>query len=133
MPRTEKTDEPRRYRGPGRRPKPPTELRQNWILRLSPIERSELYARATLAGLTPAVYARLVLLGRPLPPMVPPVNRTAWRELARLANNLNQWVHAINAQMAPAGERPNLDPLRFEVQQLRRALLGDAASPATQR
>ena len=54
---------------------------------------------------------------------VPPVNRAAWADLARLAGNLNQYQRAVNEGQAlpPAVD---LGELRQAVDGLRRDLLG---------
>ena len=65
-------------------------------LHLTAGERERLEARAASMGMHSSRLARLCALGDPLPPPVPVPNLTLWRELGRLAGNLNQWVHAVH-------------------------------------
>jgi hypothetical protein len=86
-------------------------------IRLTPAERAKIDADAERAGLTPASYARQVLLGAPAPRQVrrPPVER---RELARLlgalghvGGNLNQLAHRFNSGL-PTDRQEVLDAIR---------------------
>lgn len=61
------------------------------------------------------------------PPVVPEINRQAWANLARLAGNINQISHAINAGniiQANAGVIELLVQIRGEIATLRRDLIG---------
>ena len=53
-------------------------------------------AAAEQAGLPTRTYSRRVLLRRHIR-SIPEINREAWTELSRLAGNLNQIAHFLNA------------------------------------
>lgn len=59
------------------------------------------------------------------PRSVPPINREAWAELARVAGNLNQHQRTINEGRAAPGP-VDLAEIRAVVDALRRELLGVA-------
>jgi hypothetical protein len=112
----------------GRPPKDPGSLKEyRIVVAVSPSELAELVARAELAGLPLIVYVRLAATGRPLPKPVPLTNRQAWTELSRLASNLAQLGHAINAGI-PVGLSPALLREAYALtRSLRLALLGKNA------
>lgn len=60
---------------------------------VTPAELEELKQRAQ--GIRLAVFLRDAALDRPLV-IVPEANRIAWRELSRLAGNVNQITHALH-------------------------------------
>jgi hypothetical protein len=85
-------------------------------VRLSPAELAQLdhqRGQQTRGAYLRAAWQRLV------PPQVPPINREAWRELARAAANLNQLAYACHI-----GEELDLATLRSALSEFRRALLG---------
>lgn len=122
----------------GRPPKPEAERRgQTMGVRLSPVDRATIQARAARAQLTPAEYVRRQALGAPPPVVVPEVNRAAWVELGKLAGNLNQLMRRLHlghvATVQPA-DVAMVARVETQVQALRRALLGQpepATTPAT--
>lgn len=63
-----------------------------------------------------------------LPCSIPPVNREAWIELARLAANLNQFQASINAGRASGYPSNFLEEVVAQVKALRRDLLGTGGS-----
>lgn len=94
-------------------------------VRVSAEEYAALRAKAEQMGMTPAQWLREAALSRRLPsPPVPAINRDQYRELARLAGNINQLAHAANSgqPVTVAGEM--LERLAGEVGRLRLALLG---------
>ena len=59
-----------------------------------------------------------------LPPTIPQINREAWANLARVAANLNQYQHAINAGTVHGHPPETIQDLVELVQKLRAELLG---------
>lgn len=78
------------------------ELRQVMAIRLTPIERARVEAKAAKAGLPPATFVRQVALGVVVSPpaKIPEVNRETYLELAKMGGNLNQIAHHLNAGVA---------------------------------
>jgi len=74
-------------------------------------------------GRSRAHYLRDVGLGQ-LPAQVPPINREAWRDLARTSGLLSQYVAAINVGNARGMPPEIVSELREQVELLRRELLG---------
>jgi hypothetical protein len=121
---------PLRRRG-GRPKGDPAAVRRTSIgVRVSAAEYDALRAKAEQMGLTPAQWLREAALARRLPsPPVPPINRQAYAELARLAANLNQLAHAAHTGRPVSVDSALLRSLRDEVQRLRLALLGLTEDP----
>lgn len=93
-------------------------------------ELEEIDRRATQLSLSRSTYLQRAALARPLPRPVPPINREQWVELARLAANLNQIAHAINAGTAPpVFEAASLRRLEELLIAVRAALLGGGSDP----
>lgn len=117
-------------RRPGRPAKPRAERRTEKItVMVSPSERQALEGQAGAAGLETGVYLRAVGLRHRVAGVVPAINLTAWRELARAAANLNQIAAHLNGGgRFDARGTPRLtealDALREEVTALRLGLLG---------
>jgi hypothetical protein len=92
---------------------------------LSPIELADLKERASALGVTPGEYMRRAITIAPMPkPQVPPVNIEAWRDLARLSANANQYQHAINTGTSTSWNRALIPELLNAIRHLRLALLG---------
>jgi len=109
----------------GRPPKDPAHaLSEKINVRFTAPEFAAIHAAAALHGLGLAAFLRRAALGYRLPPAVPAINRAAYAALARLAGNLNQWMHAINAGIAPSVPQPSLEELRRLLRLLRADLLG---------
>ena len=95
---------------------------------LSPIELADLKARAAAVGITPGEYMRRAITESPMPkPPVPQANLVAWRELARLAANTNQYQHAVNNGSAHAWQPELIPDLLDAIREVRMALLGVAS------
>ena len=95
---------------------------------LSPLELADLKARASALGITPGEYMRHAITESPMPkPPVPQVNLAAWRELARLAANTNQYQHAVNNGSAHAWQPELIPDLLNAIREVRMALLGVAS------
>ncbi len=95
---------------------------------LSPLELAGLKERAAALGITSGEYLRRAATQSPMPePPVPPVNREAWRELARLAANANQYQHAVNNGSAHAWQPELIPDLLNAIREVRIALLGVAS------
>ncbi|KAA8976707.1 mobilization protein [Halospina sp. K52047b] len=107
-------------RGPD--PLPAEDVRQVRVsVYLTDAEAAELDERRGSVGR--GAWLRRAGLGQQPRGAVPPVNRQAWAELARLAGNLNQHQRAVNEGQAPP---PGVDlaELRGAVDRLRNELLG---------
>ena len=92
---------------------------------LSPLELADLKARASTLGITPGEYMRRAITIAPMPkPQVPVVNIEAWRDLARLSANANQYQHAINTGTTTSWDRALIPELLNAIHHLRLALLG---------
>lgn len=91
-------------------------------------ELQKIEARANAAGVEVSELIRHLVLNQQIN-SVPQVNRQAYAELARLAGNLNQLAHHLNAgSVAGAADLAGpLDATLNAVQQLRAELLGAAA------
>ncbi len=97
---------------------------------LSPLELAGLKERAAALGITSGEYLRRAATQSPMPePPVPPVNREAWRELARLAANANQYQHAIHEGLAHAWPPGLIPDLLEAIRKVRLGLLGVAPDP----
>jgi Mobilization protein NikA len=113
---------------PGRPRVDPALRRERRVtVQVTAAELEEIEWRAAQLSLSRSTYMQRAALARPLPRPVPAINRAQWVELARLAANLNQIAHAINAGTAPpvfeAGAVRRLEELLIAV---RAALLGGA-------
>lgn len=104
------------------------ELRQRFDLYLDAREVEQLRGYAAAARLPMSTYLRRVALRQRIkaPPLAANVAR--WRELAPLANNLNQLARACNAGLAPEGIYPAVAALAEQIRLLRLELLGAAAN-----
>lgn len=98
-------------------------LRQRIELYLNGDELHRIDIKASAAGLSRSAFLRKVALGQRVE-AVPTANAERWQSLARLAGNLNQIAHAINAGRADGVDPRMIDALQQEVRALRRALLG---------
>lgn len=104
-----------------------SELRQRFDLYLDEGEIERLRGYAAVARLPMSTYLRRVALRQRIE--VPPsaANVARWRELAPLANNLNQLVRACHSGQAPEGIYPAVVALAEQVRLLRLELLGATA------
>ena len=113
--------------------KPSLELRQRFDLYLDVGEVEQVRANAKIARLPMSTYVRRVALRQriDLPPTENSVQR--WRELAPLANNLNQIARACNAGLAPDCIEPVVSALAEQVRLLRLEVLSVAPRSVTTR
>ena len=100
------------------------ELRQRFDLYLNQAEVEQVRAVAEAARLPMSTYLRRVALRQRVATPPPAGNVQRWRELAPLANNLNQIARACNAGHATAEIYPALVALSEQVRLLRLDLLG---------
>ena len=100
------------------------ELRQRFDLYLDEHEVDQIRVSAQAARLPMSTFLRRVALRQKI--TVPPSagNLDRWRELAPLANNLNQIARACNAGLVPEGIDPVVTKLAEQVRLLRMELLG---------
>ena len=100
------------------------ELRQRFDLYLDEHEVDQIRVSAQAARLPMSTFLRRVALRQQI--TVPPSagNLDRWRELAPLANNLNQIARACNAGLVPEGIDPIVTKLAEQVRLLRLELLG---------
>lgn len=93
------------------------ELRTHCVsVRLSRAELAALdYQRGTRQR---GSYLRDCWANRPLPVVIPELNRDAWSALSRSAANLNQIAHSVNL-----GNEIEIDRIRSELEQFRTSLL----------
>ena len=103
-----------------------SELRQRFDLYLDEWEIEQLRGYAAAARLPMSTYLRRVALRKRIEAPPPAANVARWRELAPLANNLNQLARACNAGLAPEGIYPAVAALAEQVRLLRLELLGAA-------
>lgn len=106
--------------------KPRSELRQRFNLYLDEGEIERLRGYATAARLPMSTYLRRVALRQRIEAPPSEANVARWRELAPLANNLNQLVRACHSGQAPEGIYPAVAALAEQVRLLRLELLGSA-------
>lgn len=102
-------------------------LRQRFDLYLDEGEVEQLRGYAAAARLPMSTYLRRVALRQRIEAPPPAANVARWRELAPLANNLNQLVRAFHSGQAPEGIYPTVAALAEQVRLLRLELLGAAA------
>jgi hypothetical protein len=109
--------------------KPSRELRRRFDLYLDEVEVDQIRVNAQAARLPMSTFVRRVALRHPIemPPSVEAVAR--WRELAPLANNLNQIARACNSGQLPEGIYPVVSQLAEQVRLLRLELLQGKAHP----
>lgn len=94
-------------------------------VRVNAAEQEELLRKANDMGMSPAQWLRTAALSRQLPPQpIPKANLAAYRELTRLASNINQIAHAANEGRAVVSSTLLLG-VRKEIIRLQRALLGE--------
>ena len=105
-----------------------SELRQRFDLYLDEGEAVRLRDHAAAARLPMSTYLRRVALRQRIEAPPAAANLARWRELAPLANNLNQLARACNAGLAPEGIYPAVAALAEQVRLLRLELLGAAAN-----
>lgn len=103
-----------------------SELRQRFDLYLDEGEVERLRGYADIARLPMSTYLRRVALRQRIEAPPSAANVARWRELAPLANNLNQLARACNAGLAPEGIYPVVAALAEQVRLLRLELLGAA-------
>ena len=104
---------------------PKEQLRAKVDTYLREDEKDVIARKARAAGLPVSTYVRRAALGHKLQ-TVPTPNVEKWRELARLAGNLNQIAHAING-----GHASGVDPLLlYEIGEQVRLLRVDLAGGA---
>lgn len=101
-----------------------SELRQRFDLYLDEGEAVRLRDYAAAARLPMSTYLRRVALRQRIEAPPSAANVARWRELAPLANNLNQLARACNAGLAPEGIYPAVVALAEQVRLLRLELLG---------
>lgn len=112
---------------PGRPKAEPGMLKEMIIsIRLSRKEHEAILEKAKRMNIPPCQWLRTAALNRQLPPQpVPEANLAAYRELTRLAVNINQLARAANEGRAVVSPSLLLG-VREEIIKLQRALLGEA-------
>lgn len=110
------------------RPKlPPAERRAAASLnvRFNETEWKKVEAKARAARLTPTQWARYAAMERnpPAPVVIPELNKSAWRELARLAATLNGAMWRFRPGAAES-LRALFETVRRELAGVRRQLIG---------
>lgn len=93
-------------------------------VRFTETEAALVSKKAKAAGLRPSAFIRQAALGRRISPPAPEINREAWASLGKLAGNLNQILHHLNAGFDTSMNADLLKTIRAEVQALRQSLLG---------
>jgi hypothetical protein len=88
-------------------------------VRLTPEERELLHKKASDHRISLSEFIRRMALSRRLPPKpAPEVNQNTYQELARIGNNLNQFLRALHE-----GKIPFVNPASLpELVELRRTL-----------
>ena len=104
-----------------------SELRQRFDLYLDEGEAMRLRDYAAATRLPMSTYLRRVALRQRIEAPPSSTNVARWRELAPLANNLNQLVRACHSGQAPEGIYPAVVALAEQVRLLRLELLGASA------
>lgn len=104
-----------------------SELRQRFDLYLDEGEAMRLRDYAAATRLPMSTYLRRVALRQRIETPPSAANVARWRELAPLANNLNQLVRACHSGQAPEGIYPAVVALAEQVRLLRLELLGATA------
>lgn len=113
---------PRRKRGP--KPLALDALRVHTVsVRLNSAELADLDQARKPVQMQRGEYLRAASRGV-LPPTIPAINREAWANLARVAANLNQYQHQINAGLAHGHDPELIQELANQVKNLRANLLG---------
>ena len=108
-----------------RPPKKPQDCHSKKItVRFRPEELERLQDRADARGVTLSAYLRDAALRRPLPPIVPTVNREAAKQLAKIGINLNQLARRANIGHVPEREFETLHELLSTLRELRFLLKG---------
>lgn len=112
---------------PGRPKSEPGMLKEMIVsIRMSRTEHETIIKKAKRMNMTPCQWLRTAALNRQLPPQpVPEANLAAYRELTRLAVNINQLTRAANEGRAVVSASLLLG-VHKEIIQLQRALLGEA-------
>lgn len=104
---------------------PKERLRRKLDFYLAPDEQAAVAQKAKLAGLPVSAFVRHAALGLTVQ-TIPSANVAHWRELARLAGNLNQIAHAINCGLATGVDSACIEQLAEQVRLLRLDLAGGA-------
>lgn len=100
-------------------------LRHQVVVYLSESELTQIRAQAESARLPVSTFMRRVAMRQKISVPPPPANLDlVRRELAPLANNLNQIARACNAGLVTAGIYPTLTSLAEQVRLLRLELSG---------
>lgn len=102
------------------------ELRTRVDVYLTEAERADIARRAIEARLPLSMFIRKAALGHRIA-TVPAGNAEKWASLSRLASNLNQLAHHLNAGRAAGFDAGLIEELLDEVRSLRLELLGRAA------
>jgi hypothetical protein len=122
LPTAELPKLPCRKRGP--KPLALADKREHCVsVRLNSVELADLDSSRALVKMQRGEYLRHASMGK-LPPTIPPINREAWANLARVAANLNQYQHQINAGSVTGHPPKVIQKLAELVQVLRAELLG---------
>lgn len=118
--------DPKKKRRYGPEPLPAGEARGHCVsVRLNSAELALLDAKRAGAMMQRGEFLRAAALHKiPKSRVVPELNRTAWAELARLAGNLNQAQHHINAGLADSHSRESICKLQETLDAVRELLLG---------
>lgn len=101
------------------------ELRTRVDIYLTAAERDDIAKRASSSRLAVSAFIRKAAMGQRVA-TVPTGNAKRWESLARLASNLNQVAHHLNAGHAQGCDPHLIEHLLDEVQGLRLELMGAA-------
>lgn len=103
---------------------PKEKLRAKLEVYVSAPERGQIEEKAAAARLPLSAFVRNAALGIAMP-AVPTGNIERWRELARVAGNLNQCIHLLNSGRATGVDIDTINTLAEQVRLLRLELVGD--------
>lgn len=104
---------------------PKEKLRAKLDIYVSAPERGQIEEKAAAARLPLSAFVRNAALGIAMP-VVPTGSIERWRDLARVAGNLNQLAHAINEGRATGVDIDTIAALSEQVRLLRLELVGGA-------
>jgi hypothetical protein len=114
----------------GRPPQDPESIRTILVaVAVSPRELEALTIRAALVGRPLSVFLREAALGGRFARPVPPINRSAWTDLSRLAGNLSQLAFQLQRSQGIAASLEDLYKAAKLTRNLRDALCGGRAHP----